>query len=137
MSCWVVPALAAEIWGIPLQQILDGIRSGKLPSKKDVIGLTFVDVAPGGPTAPIGYRPPAARPDTFTAPDLAQELTASELSALSGSGTPTQSTTRHDGDRDEELLSTVDEVEEGSFDWRQARRSASRLRRPPRRLAAA
>lgn len=137
MSCWVVPALAAEIWGIPLQQVLDGIRTGKLPNKTDVIGLTFVDVAPGGPTAPIGYRPPAARPDTFTAPELAHELTASELTALSGSDTLTRSTTRNDDDRDEELLSTVDQFEEGSLDWRQARRSASRLRRPPRRLAAA
>lgn len=141
MSCWVVPALAAEIWGIPLQQVLEGIRTGKLPTRKD-IGLTFVDVAPAGPKARTGYRPPAARPNTFTTADLAGELTESELSALSADeatinkATPAPFDQKQDDERDVELLSTVDEFEEGSLDWRQARRSASRLRRPPRRLAA-
>jgi hypothetical protein len=140
MSCWVVPALAAEIWGIPLKQVLEGIRTGKLPTRKD-IGLTFVDVAPAGPKIRTGFRPPAARPNTFNAGDLAAELTASELSALSNDNDtisgPTPVAEKLEGDRDVELHSTVDAFEEGSLDWRQARRSASRLRRPPRRLAAA
>jgi hypothetical protein len=115
MSCWVVPALAAEIWGIPLQRVLDAIRLGKLPTRS-AIGLTFVDVAPGSPTAPTGYRPPAARPDTFT--------------PASGASPDQQEM------REQELLSTVDEYEEGKLDWRDARRSAARLRRAPRRMAA-
>ena len=128
MSCWVVPALAAEIWGIPLQQILDAVRAGTLPTK-DSIGLTFVDVAPTGPQVTTGYRPPAAMPETFKIAPLAEELTHAEHDAL------------HDREeeqsaREEEILSPVDEHEEGTLDWRAARRSASRLRRPPRRLAA-
>ena len=31
MSCWVVPSLAAEVWQIPLEQILRRIRDGELP----------------------------------------------------------------------------------------------------------
>jgi hypothetical protein len=131
MSCWVVPALAAEIWGIPLQQILNAIRSGKLPTKS-AIGLTFVDVAPGGPTARTGYRPPAARPSTFTAAPLAGELTSDELNALSADADPEE----EPAVRDEEITSTVDEHEEGVLDWRESRRSAGRLRRPPVRRAA-
>jgi hypothetical protein len=132
MSCWVVPALAAEIWGIPLQQILDAIRSGKLPAKS-AIGLTFVDVAPAGPKARTGFRPPAAAPNTFTSAPLADELSDAEVAALSHASTGDDASAR---DGDEEILSTVDEYEDGKLDWRQARRSASRLRLAPRRLAA-
>ena len=132
MSCWVVPALAAEIWGIPLQQILDAIRTGKLPTRSD-IGLTFVDVAPKGPKVRTGFRPPAAHPHTFTSAPLAEELSEAEVEALSERSTDDGASP---AERDEELLSTVDEYEDGKLDWRQARRSASRLRRPPRRLAA-
>ena len=129
MSCWVVPALAAEIWGIPLQQILDAVRAGTLPTK-DAIGLTFVDVAPTGPKVTTGYRPPAGRPETFTTAPLADELTHAEQHAL------TNDREAESPAREEEILSPVDEHEEGTLDWRTARRNASRLRRPPRRLAA-
>lgn len=45
MSCWVVPSIAAELWGIPLEQVLGEIRAGAVVSKKDY-GFTVVDVAP-------------------------------------------------------------------------------------------
>jgi hypothetical protein len=48
MSCWVVPTVAAEFWGVPLQQVLDGMASGEITSKIDS-GFTFVDVAPDSP----------------------------------------------------------------------------------------
>lgn len=138
MSCWVVPALAAEIWGIPLQQVLNAVRLGEIPTKT-AIGLTFVDVAPDGPTVRTGYRLPTARPNTFTPAVLADELSESEVAALSPNASDEPSAApeaSQDEEREEEILSTVDEYEEGKLDWRHARRSASRLRRAPKRLAA-
>ncbi len=62
MSCWVVPAVAAELWGVPVNAINEKIRSGALPSKLD-LGFTLVDVAPGSPKLhkPAAVREPAPR----------------------------------------------------------------------------
>jgi len=49
MACWVVPTVAAELWGVSLQQVLDAILSGAISSRQDS-DFTFVDVAPGSPT---------------------------------------------------------------------------------------
>ena len=45
MSCWVAPSLAAEMWGMPLEQLMARIRSGEIATKQEQ-GFTFVDVAP-------------------------------------------------------------------------------------------
>ena len=47
MSCWVVPTLAAEVWGVPLEQVLGQVRAGTVPSKVDC-GFVLVDIAPDG-----------------------------------------------------------------------------------------
>jgi hypothetical protein len=65
MGCWVVPVVAAEMWNVPVNQVLEGIRSGKIPTKTE-LGFTLVDVAPGSPATSI-KRPPEQRPNTFTA----------------------------------------------------------------------
>jgi carbamate kinase len=59
MSCWVVPTIAAEFLGIPLEQVLDDMRIGKIASKIES-GFTFVDVAPDSPifVAPKKEIPP-------------------------------------------------------------------------------
>ncbi len=66
MSCWVVPSVAAEYWGIPLEQVLSGIRGGNVPIKRE-LGLTFVDVAPNSGPADQRSIPKAIRPLTFVA----------------------------------------------------------------------
>jgi hypothetical protein len=48
MSCWVVPSIAAELWGVAVDQVMNGISAGQIPSKIES-GFTFVDVAPDSP----------------------------------------------------------------------------------------
>ena len=103
MSCWVVPSIAADIWGVSVQQILDRMSAGSIPSKSES-GFTFVDVAPESPR----MESPKARttPPTYTV------VTHEEIAALVG-----------DVDADEESLALGD--------WRAARDDAQQLRRPP------
>lgn len=74
MSCWVVPSVAAEFWGIPVQSVLDRIKHGDVIHKRES-GFTFVDVAPESPN----FQPskPAVKPLTYTV------ITPAEIAALS------------------------------------------------------
>jgi hypothetical protein len=54
MSSWVAPAVAAEIWGINVEEVMRHIADGTIPSRTDGRFL-FVDVAATGlpfPTSP-------------------------------------------------------------------------------------
>lgn len=126
MSCWVVPSLAAELWRMPLDQVLQRMKEGLVPTKRED-GWTFIDVAPASPRFPTPSLPPGQRPPTFTivqsedtpTPENAEEA---ELAALTAAAS------------DPEILSPVDEEEPGSLgDWRAARARNARLRIPPRR----
>ncbi len=119
MSCWVVPSVAAEIWQMPLDEIMRRIRCGELPSRSEG-GFTFVDVAPNSPRLAPPRRAPELRPPTFTL------ITREELEALSEDLTD---------DADEEP--PVEESEKFAGGWKAARLRTSLLRRPPRRLLAA
>jgi len=114
MSCWVVPSVAAELWGIPVENIHARIRDGSLASKQDS-GFTVIDVAPDSPAmqSPKTPRPPA--PPTYRA------VTREEIVALVG-------------DAATELDLGDDESDVGN--WRTGRSEASRIRRPPDALAA-
>jgi hypothetical protein len=80
MSCWVVPAVAADLWGVSLATVLESIRRGELPSRRDCDFL-LVDVAPNSPQLPppkpyVAAPPP---PPTFivaadTGDDEAEEF---------------------------------------------------------------
>ena len=54
MPCWVVPAVAAELWGVSLEQVISDVAAGRvgMSIRRDVL---FVDV-----TAAI--EPPRAEP---------------------------------------------------------------------------
>lgn len=77
MACWVVPAMAAEFWGISVEQVLGRVRDGSVASKQDC-GFTFVDVAPWAAEAPppvrtVPHEPtfvPAAERDAQDEPAL-------------------------------------------------------------------
>jgi hypothetical protein len=71
MSCWVVPALAAEYLGTTVEELLSRVRLGTIPTRTEN-GFTFVDVAPHSRR----WDEPEMRPPTFV------ELTAEELAAL-------------------------------------------------------
>jgi hypothetical protein len=102
MSCWVVPSIAAEIWGVSIQNIMDRMKAGSIPSKSES-GFTFVDVAPESPK----IESPKARvtPPTYTV------VTHNEIAALVG-----------DVEEEETLA---------MGDWRMGRDDAMKLRRPP------
>jgi hypothetical protein len=75
MSCWVVPMVAAEMWGVPVEAVLQKARDGQVPSKSEN-GFMFVDVAPDSPKidVPRSLRPP--RPPTYSV------VTTDEMEAL-------------------------------------------------------
>jgi hypothetical protein len=132
MSCWVVPTLAAELWRLPLDQVLQRMKEGLVPTKRED-GWTFIDVAPASPRVGQPSLPPEQRPPTFTlvqsdqTPSSADDLEAAELAALKALTAAAS---------DPEMLSPVDEVETGSLgDWRVARARNARMRIPPSRAS--
>lgn len=138
MSCWVVPAVAAEYWGIPIAQVLERVKSGAVCSKTE-FGFMLVDVAPNSPRAETGFRPPAANPPTYV-PTPSDELTEEEEFALADESAIAEAGDEPGDDEattEERVEEEVVEPEE-AFDWREARRIASRQRRAPqaRSLAA-
>ena len=127
MSCWVVPTLAAELWRLPLDQVLQRMKDGLVPTKRED-GWTFIDVAPASPRLTTSSLPPELRPPTFTivqsdhTPTPADNAEEAQLAALTAAAS------------DPEILSPVDEEEPGTLgDWRAARARNARLRIPPRR----
>src|SRR5688572_12060697 len=108
MSCWVVPSVAAELWGVPVEAIQLRVRDGSLTSKQEN-GFTFIDVAPDSPVleTPRTMRPPP--PPTYRA------VTREEIEALVG---------------DVYDLGAADD-ESDVENWRIGRSEASRMRRAP------
>src|SRR4051794_26782371 len=45
MPCWVNPSIAAELWGISLDRVLEQVRAGEVPSKVEDDRL-LIDVIP-------------------------------------------------------------------------------------------
>jgi hypothetical protein len=126
MSCWVVPSIAAEFWGVSVAEVLEGIRSGKIASKAE-LGFTLVDVVPDSPRVETGFRRPATPPATYTETP-SDELSEAEHLALED--VESAATTLHP-------TATLKASSEERFDWRAARQSASRQRRSPRAASVA
>src|SRR5438477_9566377 len=78
MSCWVVPTVAAELWGCSVDEVMDSIYRGNVPSKEES-GWTFVDVAPESPV--MAAAGTSARAE---APATEQVVSQQELEALTG-----------------------------------------------------
>lgn len=140
MSCWVVPTIAADLWGVPVQHVLSCIREGRVPSKVEN-GFIFVDVAPHSPTIAAPRRLAVNRPRTFVT------VTPHEIAALTGAedGSPDGDAAHPVGvDPAEEQLAAVgaDSTEADSslsgLDHVFLRRDeVARLRRAPGSLRAA
>jgi hypothetical protein len=115
MSCWVVPSIAAEMWGVSVNHVMEGIRGGKIPSRSE-LGFTVVDVAPEPDAA--ARRKPAERPRTF------MPVTPVEMPAPIAVSAASPAAATLDSEDDPSL----------QFDWRQARREVGRLRLRPANL---
>jgi hypothetical protein len=143
MSCWVAPTLAAEIWQIPLEQLMRRIESGEIPARRED-GFTFVDVAPYGPRVERPNRAPQDRPamcvpigDDDHDDELQVRITDEETAAL----VTIDSAKKDDDDAaDFSEMGPADDTASVTLgDWRSARRKAGRTRippPPPRRLSA-
>ncbi len=82
MSCWVVPTIAAELWGVTLDHVLGGVDEGMVRSRKEH-GFLLVDVAPYGEIfRSPRWAGPRPRIQTFTV------LTPAEYDALHGAIPP-------------------------------------------------
>jgi hypothetical protein len=143
MPCWVVPSVASEIWHVPLEQVIDAVRKGQIPSKNEN-GFTFIDVAPqtGVPVQPIrslpqpiAYRVPKARrnpgEEPIPLPRPAEVITPLEMHELHGESAATPD--RTPGSMTSVVGSDDDAPEPLSMgDWRRGRRTAAQRRTPPR-----
>ena len=64
MSCWVVPAIAAELWGVTLAQVLAGIADGTVRWQREH-GFLFVDAAGRCQCTHTTRKPQGPPPPTF------------------------------------------------------------------------
>ncbi len=119
MPCWVVPTVAAEIWGIGVDQILMKIEAAELEVRHEN-GWLFVDVAPGGEIAmPTSKLPRPQRMRTYTM------VTREEENALTREGS-------------EADAHPDPEPEVSTFsDWRKGRQRTARIRLAPPKFALA
>ena len=133
MACWVVPTIAAEIWGISVEQVLRKIEAGEVTTM-DERGWTFVDIAPGSPPFDL-RRKPEERPPTYT------PISDDELALLADDEGPVQPPVTVPDEPQTHALAELDlddeqhpdpDQEQSTFkNWRNARGRTSRLRLAP------
>jgi hypothetical protein len=162
MSCWVVPTVAAEFWGVTIDVVWDRINCDLVPHKTER-GFVFIDVDPWRPesTGRYMHEPPptfvpAGGPDAY-APAMSATLlcepplNAQEDAFLSADVLSDDETVflrdeevdddlvGADGDSEEsEELPRLDDEEWATFgrlSWQEVRQSVGRTRRPPPRSA--
>jgi hypothetical protein len=128
MSCWVVPTIAAEIWGVSVDHVLSQVRDGHLPHQLDE-GFMFVDVFSHGGGGGCGVakqvEPP---PPTFIV------LSEAEVEALGKADEEPRVDPIDDSGVEEETESQSPDDDEASVDlgdWRAARQRVGRTRIPP------
>ena len=115
MSCWVVPSVAADLWGCAVQAVMDAIRAGEVATR-DENGWTFVDVAPDSPQLlPQAIGP--SRPAAFDA------ISGAELAALTGPIEDYQVALEIAEDNQDVMVKEPDMV----GDWREVRSITPRL----------
>jgi hypothetical protein len=148
MPCWVAPAVAAEMWGMPVDHVMAKVREGAVPTKTEA-GFLFVDIMPE-PWAPAAQAPSGPPPETFVS------MSDAELEALATPAEPPtpalafdapaytsspfvmENTTRYAEDEDDGVEPFQDE-ETPTFsakDWRRVRAETGRMRKPPARSLA-
>ena len=132
MSCWVVPSVAAEFWGVPLDVVWARIYAGQVPHKRDG-GFVFVDVEPWrADFNGIVYHTP---PMTYTAAGEADDVVLVDAEAeLLTCDVPEAEEVWEEDPCDNELP-PLDDEESATltrFSWEESRRRVGRTRIPPR-----
>jgi hypothetical protein len=111
-----VPAVAAELWSVPVNEVLARIQKGLLPSKSEY-GFTLIDVAPQSPIFHRSLKDSEPRPLTFK-PTMRAAAASTESCADSAEVSADAPAEQAD---DSQLLN-----------WKPTRMSVSRLRRAPK-----
>lgn len=130
MSAWVAPSIAAEIWGISVDQVLAGIADGSIQSYVDGQFL-FVDLGRHGlpKTMPRESKAEAVVTD--------EEIAALTFQPIDPASEPLSEITMSEPSvANEEVLQVSEEDFGNNSDWRLAREQTSRLRKPPSAQAA-
>lgn len=150
MSCWVVPTVAAEYWGVSLDVVWRRIYDGLVPYKNDR-GFVFVDVDPWTPDASgtVHHEPPptfvtpkepllhqpAAGTATREEPRLPVEREREAIGTFKLRRNSGRNDDRVDQARDDDdELPPLDDEESATFTrftWQEVRQRVSRTRRPP------
>src|SRR5688500_16517599 len=110
MSCWVVPSVAAELWGVSVEHVLAGIREGRIFSRTDN-GFVCVDAAPESPTLSAA-RVAVEHPPTFTV------VTEDEMAALLGGNGEDRVIDDYESDAHDSEEEREDPEETSPFNWR-------------------
>jgi hypothetical protein len=152
MSCWVVPAIAAELWGVTLAQVLAGVADGTVRWQREH-GFLFVDASARGHSLQTTRKPQGPPPPTFV--PVTREGVDDGFDAIIEQELPPPESTP-DGifppdavpkdpilgdpaladsvvvEEDPELPPLCEEEDsEPIGHWRQRRQSVARTRRPP------
>jgi hypothetical protein len=109
-----VPSIAAELWGVDLDEVMKGMTNGHIPSKTEA-GFTFVDVAPESPK----IRTPHALRET---PATYTIITPQEQAMLTGIEPQCEAYEEYLADENE----TID-----LCNWRQRREDVGKTRQRP------
>jgi hypothetical protein len=75
MASWVAPIVAAEMWGVSLEQIMAGIADGSIPSHMEG---NFLFVATGSAALHHPAEPTAGMGDAIITPEEREALSISE-----------------------------------------------------------
>jgi hypothetical protein len=144
MSCWVVPAVAAEYWGVTVAVVWERIYNDLVPHKTER-GFVFVDVDPWQPNCDgfVIHQPPATyvpaevvwAPQPVTSDSLLRDtLIELDDELLAGDSLSDD----EEALLDEDELPELDEEESATFgrlSWDEVRQTVARTRRPPPRAA--
>lgn len=140
MSCWVVPTVAAEYWGISVDLVLRRMSEGLVPQMSQS-GFIFVDIDPWATACTGAFR--HEPPPTFvsTAESIAPVESAwSPVSIMANAEDESSvelmldETDDSEERQDEDGLPDLDEEESATFgrlSWEEVRHKVSRTRRPP------
>jgi hypothetical protein len=137
MPSWVVPAVAAELWAVPLEQVMADAAAGRIPSRTDG-GLLFVDIDPVPQASQPEAQPPHYRRSLAWAMGGASSqpiVTAEERNALldnSDEKEDVQTTEAEDeGVPVDDPPPPTPLTSEDVPNWNEVRSRVSRTRRPP------
>ena len=131
MPSWVVPTVAAEYWGVSVEQVMSDVAAGRVISRSEG-GFLFVDVDPSREVPEVAIPKPAYRRPLAWTPSVAAAMpepviSAAERDALLG----------HEDHETQHAFGGSDAVapltlsEDDIPNWNEVRARVGRTRRAP------